>query len=259
MSPIHLKYLENLGVRATMSISLIVDNKLWALVSCHGYGSGKRVSLPVRELCRALGDLASTNIEKLIYSNRIKARKPLTTRPPKHAPSAFIAASSEDLLSMFGADFGFLAIKGEARTVGRLFAYNEAIVLLRYIRERSFTSIYSSACITKDLTDIKHPPGFSVISGVLVIPLTLSGSEFLVFFRKGQVEEVKWAGNPNEKKIVAGNYLEPRSSFRRWSEHVVGRSREWTEDQGKYPGSQNIILSANKSISRVRRGVEHAV
>ncbi|KAG4433743.1 hypothetical protein IFR05_010769 [Cadophora sp. M221] len=218
-------------VRATMSISLTVDNKLWGLVSCHGYGSGKRVPLPVRELCRALGDLASTNIEKLIYATRIKARKPLSTHPQQRSPSAYIAASSGDLLNMFGADFGFLAIKGEARTIGRLFAYNEAIVLLQYIRAKSFTSIYASESITRDCPDIDFPPGFKMISGILVIPLALSGSDFLMFFRKGQTQEVKWAGNPHEKKKVVGNYLEPRSSFRRWSERVVGRSREWTEDQ----------------------------
>lgn len=233
MSPIHIKYLENLGVRATMSISLTVDNKLWGLVSCHGYGSGKRVPLPVRELCRALGDLASTNIEKLIYSTRIKARKPLSAHPQQRSPSAYIAASSGDLLNMFGADFGFLAIKGEARTIGRLFAYNEAIVLLQYVRTRSFTNIYVSECITKDLADIDYPAGLKTISGILVVPLALSGSDFLIFFRKGQTQEVKWAGNPHEKKKVVGNYLEPRSSFRRWSERVVGRSREWTEDQSK--------------------------
>ncbi|CZT46010.1 related to phytochrome [Rhynchosporium secalis] len=231
MSPIHIKYLENLGVRATMSISLTVDNKLWGLVSCHGYGSGKRVPLPVRELCRALGDLASTNIEKIIYASRIKARKPLTTYPQQRAPSAYIAASSGELLNMFGADFGFLAIKGEARTIGRLFAYNEAIVLLQYIRSRSFTNTYASECITRDLPEIDFSPGFKMISGILVIPLALSGSDFLIFFRKGQTEEVKWAGNPHEKKKIVGNYLEPRSSFRRWSERVVGRSRKWTEDE----------------------------
>jgi hypothetical protein len=46
--------------------------------------------------------------------------------------------------------------------------------------------------------------------------------------------EVQWAGNPYEKKRVAGAYLQPRASFRRWSEHVVGRSRKWTEDQGRF-------------------------
>lgn len=233
MSPIHIKYLENMGVRASMSISLTVDNKLWGLISCHSYGSGMRVSLPVRELCRALGDLASTNIEKLLYATRIKARRPLASSPPKNSPSAYIAASSGDLLNMFGADFGFLAIKGEARTIGKLFAYNEAIVLLQYIRKRAFTEIFFTQSIMKDCPDIKYAPGSgnATIAGMLVIPLALSGSDFLIFFRKGQTMEVQWAGNPYEKKKSVGPYLQPRASFRRWSEHVSGRSREWTEDQ----------------------------
>jgi light-regulated signal transduction histidine kinase (bacteriophytochrome) len=187
MSPIHLKYLENMGVRASMSISLTVDDKLWGLISCHSYGNGMRVALPVRELCRALGDLASTNIEKLIYSARIKARKPLSNAPPKRSPSAYIAASSGELLQMFGADFGFLAIKAEARTIGKLFAYNEAIVLLQYIREQNFRTIFASQNITQDCAGICYAPGFVTIAGMLVIPLSLTSPDFLVFFRKGKL------------------------------------------------------------------------
>jgi light-regulated signal transduction histidine kinase (bacteriophytochrome) len=239
MSPIHIKYLENMGVWASMSISLMVDNNLWGLISCHSYGSGMRVSLPVRELCRGLGQAASINIEKLLYSARIKARKPISKAPKKASPTAFIAASSSDLLNMFGADFGFLAIKGEARTIGRLFAYNEAIALLQYIRQRAFTEIFSSQAIWKDCPDILYAPGSSIISGMLVIPLIPSGTDFLVFFRKGKTKEIHWAGNPYEMKVRRGtaSYLEPRSSFKRWSEDVVGISRVWTEDEGTYPFS----------------------
>lgn len=174
--------------------------------------------------------MASTNIEKLIYVTRIKARKPLVTEP-KRSPSSYIAASSSDLLQVFGADFGFLAIKGEARTIGKMHAYSEAIVLLQYIRQKAYTSIFSTQYITKDCADIHYPPGFSIIAGLLVVPLTLTGSDFLIFFRRGQIEEVQWAGNPNETKKQGDTYLQPRASFQRWSEKVVGRSREWTDDQ----------------------------
>lgn len=83
MSPIHLKYLANMGVHASMSISLIV-NKLWGLISCHNYGlgSGIHISLPMREICRGLGSIASNNIQKLLYSSRIDARRPLANAPP---------------------------------------------------------------------------------------------------------------------------------------------------------------------------------
>jgi light-regulated signal transduction histidine kinase (bacteriophytochrome) len=234
MSPIHIKYLGNMGVRASMSISLMVGGKLWGLVSCHSYGTSMRVSLPVMELCRGLGSVASGNIEKLIYASQMMARKPLFEAPrPKTSPSTYIAASSLDLLNMFGADFGFLVIKGEARTIGTLLAYAESIALLHYIRKRAFTTVVFSHEVMKDYEDIAYLPGFSVISGMLVIPLGPSGGDFLVFFRQGRLKEVNWAGNPHEKIVGPGsNYLEPRSSFKRWSETVIGTSREWTEHEG---------------------------
>nr|DAZ85349.1 TPA_exp: phytochrome-3 [Monilinia laxa] len=242
MSPVHIKYLANMGVRASFSISLIVEGRLWGLISCHDYGmEGKRVSFPMRELCRSLGDCTSNNIEKLIYLSRIQARRHLGKAPPKVSPSQYVAASSRDLLHMFEADFGFLAIKDEARTIGRLFAYNESISLLQYIRKKSHTSVFCTQNISADCNDIMFPSRFTLISGFLVIPLALSGSDFLVFFRKGQLKEVKWAGNPNEKIYKPGtSYLEPRASFKRWSEHVVGTSREWTREQVESAG----VLSA---------------
>lgn len=232
MSPIHLKYLANMGVDASMSISLIVDDKLWGLISCHNYGSGMRVSLPVRELCRVLGNVASSNIDKLIQTARIKARKALSSPPTTSTPSAYIAASSADLLEMFGADFGFLVIKGEARTIGKLIAYGECIALLQYVRQQAFVHIFTSHAISKDCEGLAHPAGFHAIAGLLVIPLAMSGADFLVFFRKGKEREIKWAGNPHEKTgNLTTSYLEPRSSFKRWTENVMGTSREWTEDQ----------------------------
>jgi light-regulated signal transduction histidine kinase (bacteriophytochrome) len=87
--------------------------------------------------------------------------------------------------------------------------------------------------VLKDFADIKHSAGLSIVSGMLVIPLSPSGSDFLVFFRQGRLKEISWAGNPHEKSVGASfNYLEPRSSFKRWSETVMGTSREWTEHEG---------------------------
>jgi light-regulated signal transduction histidine kinase (bacteriophytochrome) len=98
---------------------------------------------------------------------------------------------------MSGANFGFLAIKGEARTIGKLFAYNEAIVLSQYIREKNFTTIFSSQNLSNDCSDIPYASVFVTIAGMLVVPLSLTSPDFLVFFRKGQTMEVKWAGNPH--------------------------------------------------------------
>ena len=234
MSPIHIKYLANMGVRSSMSISINAFNELWGLISCHGYGpKGMRVSFPIRKMCRLIGDTASRNIERLSYASRLQARKLINTVPTEANPSGYIIASSDDLLKLFDADFGLLSIRGETKILGRLEDTQEALAMLEYLRLRNITSVITSQDIGEDFPDLRYPPGFNVIAGLLLVPLSVGESDFIVFFRKGQTKEVKWAGNPYEKFIKEGTegYLEPRKSFKIWKETVVGKCREWTEEQ----------------------------
>ncbi|KAF2745303.1 hypothetical protein M011DRAFT_406900 [Sporormia fimetaria CBS 119925] len=235
MSPIHVKYLHNMAVRASMSISINAFNELWGLISCHSYGSrGMRVSFPIRKMCRLVGDAASRNIERLSYASRLQARKLINTAPTQASPSGYIIASSDDLLKLFDADFGLLSIHDETKILGRLeHASQEALAMLEYLRMRRITSVMTSQDITQDFPDLRYPPGFQLIAGMLIVPLSTGGRDFIVFFRKGELKEVKWAGNPYEKFIREGTegYLEPRTSFKIWRETVVGKCREWTEDE----------------------------
>ena len=234
MSPIHIKYLTNMAVRASMSISINAFNELWGLIACHSYGSrGMRVSFPIRKMCRLVGDSASRNIERLSYASRLQARKLINTVPTESNPSGYIIASSDDLLKLFNADSGLLSIRDETKILGRLEQTQEALALLEYLRLRKISSVTNSTDIQLDFPDLRYSPGISVIAGLLLVPLSVSGSDFIVFFRKGQVREVKWAGNPYEKFVKEGTdgYLEPRKSFRTWSETIVGKCREWTEEQ----------------------------
>lgn len=234
MSPIHLKYLANMAVRSSMSISIDAFGELWGLISCHGYGSrGMRVSFPIRKMCRMVGDTASRNIERLSYASRLQARKLINTMPTDKNPSGYIVASSEDLLTLFDADFGMLSIGDETKILGKIIQSQEALALLEYLRLRNFTTVLTTQDISQDFPDLRYTPGFSVIAGLLYVPLSFGGRDFIVFFRRGQVREVKWAGNPYEKMIKAGtsHFLQPRSSFKAWRETVSGKSRQWSEEQ----------------------------
>lgn len=234
MSPIHIKYLANMAVRASMSISINAFSELWGLIACHAYGSkGMRVSFPIRKMCRLVGDSASRNIERLSYASRLQARKLINTVPTEGNPSGYIIASSDDLLKLFDADSGLLSIRDETKILGKLEQTQEALVMLEYLRLRKLTSVTNSTDIRRDFPDLRYSPGISVIAGLMLVPLSDSGSDFIVFFRKGQLREVKWAGNPYEKFLKEGTegYLEPRKSFRTWSETIVGKCREWTEEQ----------------------------
>jgi len=234
MSPIHIKYLANMAVRSSMSISINAFNELWGLIACHTYGPrGMRVSFPIRKMCRMVGDAASRNIERLSYASRLQARKLINTVPTQHNPSGYIIASSDDLLKLFDADFGLLSIRDETKILGQLENSQEALAMLEYLRMRRIQSVMTSMDISQDFPDLRYPPGFHVVAGTLIVPLSASGTDFIVFFRKGQLKEVKWAGNPYEKFVKEGTegYLEPRKSFKTWSETVVGKCREWTEEE----------------------------
>jgi len=234
MSPIHIKYLENMAVRSSMSISINAFDELWGLISCHAYGTkGTRVSFPIRKMCRLVGDSASRNIERLSYASRLQARKIINTSSTAHNPGGYIIASSEDLLSLFDANFGLLSIYDETKILGKLEAVQEALALLEYLRVRRFTSVMTSQDVRLDFPDLRYQPGFQTIAGLMLVPLSASGQDFIVFFRKGLLQEVKWAGNPYEKYIKEGTegYLEPRKSFKTWTEHIIGKGREWTEEQ----------------------------
>ncbi|KAL1586465.1 hypothetical protein WHR41_05359 [Cladosporium halotolerans] len=234
MSPIHIKYLANMAVRSSMSISINAFDELWGLISCHTYGSkGMRVSFPIRKMCRLVGDSASRNIERLSYASRLQARKLINTVPTKDNPSGYIIASSEDLLKLFTADFGLLSIRDETKILGKVEEPQELLAMHEYLRMRSITNVTTTVDIRDDFPDLQYAPGFKAIAGMLLVPLSSKGQDFIAFFRTPQLREVKWAGNPYEKFIKEGTegYLEPRKSFKTWSETVVGKGREWTEEE----------------------------
>ncbi|PKS05064.1 hypothetical protein jhhlp_008431 [Lomentospora prolificans] len=234
MSPIHLKYLANMAVRGSMSISLKVFGDLWGLISGHWFGEhGMRNSFPIRKMCRLISNVASRNIERLSYTSSLQAQRLINTHLVDKNASGYIAVSSEDLLQLFDADFGVVSILGETKALGKITQSQEALAMLEYLRMRKFSDVIISADISKDFKDLHYPPGFSVISGLLYVPLSVDGDGFIVLFRKGQSQEVRWGGNPNEKKTKIGTpgLLEPRTSFKLWREIVHGKSREWTSDQ----------------------------
>ena len=233
LSPIHIKYLANMEIRASMSISINVSNDLWGLISCHSYGDkGMRVSFPIRKMCRLLGDTISRNVERL--SEVVQVRKLIKIIPTEISPAEYIIASSKDLLQLFNADCGALSIRQQIKILGDESHSQEILALLWFLRIRRKNSFMSSHDIYKDFPDFYYPPGLKYISGMLYLPLDINdsnSSDFIIFFRKGQLTEISWGGNPYtiaKRKETAG-YLEPRNSFEAWKEIVRTQSREWSD------------------------------
>ncbi|KAJ5924120.1 CheY-like superfamily [Penicillium verhagenii] len=233
MSPIHLQYLSNMQVRSSMSISIYGSKDLWGLISCHSYGNeGMRVSFPIRKMCCLLGDVVSRNIKRLSSASQLRARRWIESFPTQPNISSSILASSESLLRSFDAQYGALSIHEETKIFGDIndSDSHEILALVGFLRIRRLSSVLASHNIIEDFPDLHYPPGLKAISGFLYMPLSTDGRDSLVFFRKGQLLEIKWGGDPHSTKSKENTrYLEPRTSFAAWREMVLGKSRDWSE------------------------------
>ncbi|KAG9043589.1 Light-sensor Protein kinase [Tulasnella sp. UAMH 9824] len=256
MSPIHLKYLKNMGVRASMSISITAFGKLWGLIACHSYGlSGMRVSFPVRQMLRLLSDSISRNIERLSYAQRLHTRKLISTIPTDHHPTGYIVSNAEDLLSLFSADYGILVIGEGAKILGPNNIGRELLIIAQYLRMKQFTLIQASQSITRDFPDLLVP-SLDVLSGLLYVPLSPGGRDFICFFRKGQMKDVIWAGKPHKPGEEETASLEPRTSFKAWAQTVMGRCRSWTDEQLETAGVLALIYGKASSSAHKENAVK---
>lgn len=260
-SPVHLKYLQNMGVQSTMSVSLDYDDHLWGLICCHSYGpTGKEVPFPARELCYWLGLSASSCLEKLLHTERLQARQydHEHTFQLEFGSKTWLSTSSAEVLRLFRADFGFLVIQGEARTIGNLSSYMEAVTLLKYVYFRNFRNVFASNNITNDFKDLIYAPGFIHIAGILCIPLSQTAGDFVILFRANQEKEVHWASNPNLSKEGRNGQLEPRNSFNKWTERVRGTCFPWTEAQFEAASLTRLVYGNFIRVWREKEAVLHA-
>ncbi|KZV68824.1 hypothetical protein PENSPDRAFT_686959 [Peniophora sp. CONT] len=243
MSPIHLKYLGNMGVRSSMSVSIMAFGQLWGLVACHSYGPhGMRVSFPVRQMLRLLSDSISRNIERLSYAQRLHTRKLFNTMTSDQHPTGYIVSNADDLLGLFDADFGVLVIGEGAKILGPNEHGQEVLVVAEYLRLKQFNMIQVSQAVTKDYPDLQLSTGLEVIAGLLYVPLSSGGKDFIALLRKGQPRHVHWAGKPYEDGEQGTKAtLEPRKSFKVWNETVAGRCRAWTDEQLETAGVLALV------------------
>ncbi|KAK0201599.1 hypothetical protein DFS33DRAFT_1385902 [Desarmillaria ectypa] len=241
MSPIHVKYLGNMGVRASMSISIMAFGTLWGLVACHSYGPrGMRVSLPTREMLKLLSQSISRNIERLSYAQRLHTRKLINTMTSDNHPTGYIVSDFDSLLSLFDADFGVLVIGDGAKILGANEHGQEILIMAEYLRLKQFRTIQVSQAVTSDYPDLKISTGLDVVAGLMYVPLSSGGKDFIAFLRKGQPCHVHWAGKPF-RGDGSNAMLEPRKSFKIWSETVAGRCRAWTDEQLETAGVLALV------------------
>ncbi len=236
MSPLHLQYLKNMGVTATLVASIVREGRLWGLMACHHY-SPKQVPYAVRVACDLVAEIVATRVAVLENFSRVRTAAAVrriegrlievTSRGGRWQEA--LMEDARELMRLVGATGVVLANEDELITAGDLPSTAELRAVVDWIAAQPAPGgVFSSATVARDVREFA--PLASSAAGVLAVELSRPGGEYLVWMRGEQVQEVRWAGNPN-KPVLPGNdprELSPRRSFAVWTEMVRLTSRAWS-------------------------------
>ncbi|WP_051675822.1 HWE histidine kinase domain-containing protein [Polaromonas glacialis] len=246
VSPIHREYLRNMGIDASMSISIIHQGKLWGLIACHHY-SPRRLARHLRAVCELFGAMFSMQLEVRekaeLFELRLASRTVLQNLMLNLAGADDYAAGltqeSPNLLDYIGDGVsgagGYsqggvaVCVKGHLTFLGNTpnKAQIEQLVGWLDSQKPQSTGIYD----TDRLGEVWAPARAfaTAASGLLVISVSPDLSDYIMWFRPEIVSRFNWAGHAG-KEVVSGPFgdrLTPRKSFEVWRETIVGRSIPW--------------------------------
>ncbi len=234
MSPLHTQYLRNMGVTATLVVSLVREGKLWGLIAAHHY-SPRNLRFAVRAASALLAEVVSTRIAAI--ENYAHAQVALLVRRLEHR---LVEATSTEgdwrqalfrnprtLLQPLEATGTALFHDGEIQTAGEVPSTPELRALLQWVDGQHPDPLFSCSSVERDQPSLASLT--PVASGVVAVKLSTSRPDYLMWFRKEQLLTVTWAGDPT-KPVVGNDPLElsPRRSFAAWSEIVRGTALPWT-------------------------------
>jgi light-regulated signal transduction histidine kinase (bacteriophytochrome) len=233
VSPVHLEYLRNMGVQASMSVSIVVAGRLWGLIACH-HRSARLVQMPVR----AALDMFSMFVSMRVGSHELEqaaaldeqtreVREALALRMASCGDIAHALETAMDTVSRVLPSDGVAlrcdgawTVHGEvpdAEALGHALAWAQ-----EQPHQRSTASSDAQAWCP-------GMGGCNGLAGLLAVPFGRR-DDWLLFFRAEQVEDVTWAGDPHKPMVPTddGVRIAPRKSFAAWRQTVRGQGVPWS-------------------------------
>ncbi len=234
VSPIHLQYLQNMGVGATLTISLLHKGKLWGLIACHHY-SPKYISSGVRQAAKLQGHFITSQIDiRLLneeYEMAEKANKAcddiVSMRNENNAISVRHIIQQEKILQLCNAAGVSVIAGADMYTYGHTPQATDIKKLAVYLAEyTNSTELHTDllASVSPELSAIAGN-----LPGISYYPLGFDTSDCIIWYREESVAEVNWAGDPAKAIEKDSNGLSPRKSFMLWKEIVKGKSKPWQQ------------------------------
>ncbi|MET0137153.1 MAG: HWE histidine kinase domain-containing protein [Sphingobium sp.] len=238
VSPIHIEYLRNMGVRASLSISIIVEGKLWGLLACHHYAPH----------CPPFERRSVSELFAQMFAMRLESRERQETvdyeRRARDISDQLLGAVASDdtllkdpdwlgdiLTHAIPADGVGVWIAGSHAFSGITPQIEDFRRIVRALNSTAAGKVFATDHIGSLLPDADSFAESS--AGLLAIPISRSPRDYVILFRSELVRSVRWAGDPQKPVTYGPNgpRLTPRESFAEWKEMVKGHSQPFTASE----------------------------
>jgi PAS domain S-box-containing protein len=237
VSPCHIQYLKNMGAGASLTLSLIENNKLWGLIACHNQKS-QYVSYEVRSACELLAKFISLEIsykqdrENREYESYLKSicAKLLRDISPEHCFGEGLLKHQDNLLKLVGATGAVLCDREQLTCIGK----TPGMADLKNLIEWGETQLKDDIYYTDSLPQVyPNAEKFKeVTSGLLVLAISQMQKNYILWLRPEVIQTVNWAGKSDRSpEFDSGvkKLLSPRNSFELWQETVRLKSLPWQQ------------------------------
>ncbi|MBD2494137.1 response regulator [Nostoc sp. FACHB-280] len=252
----HLEYLHNMGVTATLCISLVNQNQLWGMIACHHY-TPQNVDYEIRKICEFIGQFASIQLlnqqekELNFYRQQVKIiqeqlRQALSNELD-YIGNVF-KRNESNLLNLVQAQGVAILLEEQLTLIGQTPSESDMRKLISWLSEQNRQEIF----YTDSLPEI-YPIARKFknkVSGLLAISIFLNQRSYhIIWLRPEQVQTVNWAGNPQTSISIATDnrlHLTPRKSFEHWKQTVKDKSYPWQafEIEVAQEMKNNLMLAA---------------
>lgn len=262
-SQMHLAYMRNMGVAASLTIAIVRHDRLWGMISCH-HQSPLLPPFSLRTVAELFSQTFSLMLDRMLVrraeQQRERARDLHDQLMLELAGGTSLGANlgllEKSIGDLIGHDGISLLTRGDYHALGAAPDREEFMALAPALGEGGNSGIFATAALAEQI------PAASAfadrVTGAMILPLSRSPRDYLVLWRRPVEQAVIWAGDPNKAKATPGTMLEPRASFAAWREIVRGRSAEWSEEENDFAERLRrtlieVILRMSEEVMRERQ------
>ncbi|GAB6388792.1 HWE histidine kinase domain-containing protein [Stutzerimonas marianensis] len=249
VSPVHIQYLRNMGVRATLTVSLMKGDRLWGLIACH-HGEPHYLSGALCSAAELFGQMLSLQIdarEQQHEQQRLSLAQDahdqlLAAMSPRDTVFEDLDRYADMLNSMIACDGMAVWSNGALSGRGMLPPEDAIAELIAFLERMPADRIYATSSLSEHFAAAGRFA--ECASGVLAIPISRVAQDYLLFFRRELIQTVSWGGNPDKatQRDPATGKLHPRSSFEAWRETVRGHAQPWTTSERRVAETLRVAL-----------------